>query len=85
MHRCLRRVTTFKEFGKLVKWGHGDQEARARILTVTRNEMEEKGVTRDIASAWRDGYRKVANETPSNPSAAGRADLMQYIVDSFGG
>jgi len=70
------------EFGKQVmKWGTGDEAARARITNLTREELERAGVTKEIAAQWRDFYREVARVTPANPSAAGRADLMQRAVE----
>ena len=33
----------FSEFGKTMGWGTGDAEARARMETLTREELENKG------------------------------------------
>ena len=75
-----------REFGqKIMKWGTGDAEARARAATLTKQELEQAGVTREMAEAWRNFYRGVAKATPNNPSAAGRADLMQKALELLGG
>jgi hypothetical protein len=67
--------------GKSGAWGTGDEAARSRITTLTKKELERAGVTKEIAAQWRDFYREVARVTPANPSAAGRADLMQRAVE----
>jgi len=78
--------TTVPEFGKkIMQWGTGDAEARARAATLTKQELEQAGVTREIAQAWRDFYREVVRPTPNNASAAGRVDLMQKAVELLGG
>jgi RHS repeat-associated protein len=78
--------TSIRQFGRdIMKWGTGDAEARARAVTLTREELERAGVTREIAEAWRDFYKDVVTKTPQNPSAAGRADLMQRALELLGG
>lgn len=75
-------VKNLDEFGhQIMKWGGGHDAARARIATLTKEELQAAGVTKEIAEAWRDLYRHIAATTPKNPSAAGRADLMQHAVD----
>lgn len=70
------------DFGqKIMKWGTGNQTARERMGNLTRQELESSGVTREIATAWRDFYRNEMMRVPNNPSAAGRADLMQRAVE----
>lgn len=62
-------------------WGAGNQAARERISTLTKQELEGAGVTREMAQAWRDFYLQEVRRVPNNPSAAGRADLMQRAVE----
>ena len=70
------------DFGhRIMRWGTGSDAARARVVSLTRQELESAGMTRMIAEAWRDFYLNVIRLTPNNPSAAGRADLMQRAVD----
>ena len=73
---------TLREFGqRVMRWGTGDSAARARIQTLTREELTRAGLTRNLAEAWRDFYRYELHRNPGNPSAAGRAELMQRAVD----
>ena len=65
-----------KAFGELMRWGTGKDAALARIQTLTRAELEQAGVTKEVAKAWAEFYRAVVEATPKNPSAAGRAALM---------
>ncbi len=78
--------TTRNEFGtRIMKWGTGDAAARQRIGSLTREELERAGVTRELAEQWRDFYRAEMRRNQANPSAAGRADLMQRAVELLSG
>jgi hypothetical protein len=69
---------TRSQFGTdVMRWGTGDAEALARIDSLTREELQQAGVTRDMALQWRDFYENELARNPNNPSAAGRAELMQ--------
>lgn len=74
------QVENTNEFGKLMQWGTGHDSARSRITTLTRRELQSIGVTLKMARDWRDFYIRVSSDNPSNPSAAGRADLMRHAV-----
>lgn len=79
--RPLPEGLTQSQFGReVMKWGTGHAAARTRIRTITAEELKRQGVTVEMAKAWRDFYRSVAGEHPGNPSAAGRADLMEHVV-----
>jgi hypothetical protein len=58
-------------------WGTGDDEARVRMRTISRAELESMHMTAEIAEIWRDFYRRVKNANADNPSAEGRAELME--------
>jgi RHS repeat-associated protein len=74
------------DFGqKVMKWGRGDADALGRIDTLTREELEQSGVTKEMAKEWRDFYKQVSAENPGNPSAAGREKLMQRAYELLGG
>ena len=76
------RGMTLREFGvRVMRWGTGDDAARERIRTLTREELAQVGLTQEMAAAWRDFYRQELDRNPRNPSAAGRAELMQRAVD----
>jgi hypothetical protein len=65
-------------FGHYVmKWGTGDAAAEHRIQTLTTAELRVAKITADIAEAWRLFYLEVVDEAPKNPSARGRAKLME--------
>ena len=73
---------TVSDFGKkALKWGKGDAAAEARIKTLTRLEVSDAGVTRDMAQGWRNFYCNEKMRNPSNPSASGRFKLMQHAID----
>lgn len=67
-----------------MQWGSGESEARARIRTLTVDELIKNGVTVEIASQWCEFYKAVVKCSEElkrhNPSAKGRADLMTYAV-----
>jgi hypothetical protein len=66
-------------FGQgVMRWGTGDAAAEARIQTLRAQELLDEGITADIAEKWRLFYLRVIEETPSNPSAQGRARLMEH-------
>ena len=64
-----------------MKWGTGDAIARARIGTITLAELQNARVTSEMARQWRDFYAEEAQRTPTNPSARGRIELMQYALE----
>ncbi len=75
------RGMTLREFGtRVMRWGTGDDAARARVRTLTREELTQGGLTPEMAEAWRDFYLHELARNPRNPSAAGRAALMQRAV-----
>jgi hypothetical protein len=58
-------------------WGTGDDEARARMQTISRADLESMHMTAEIAEIWRGFYRRVKDGNPENPSAQGRSELME--------
>jgi RHS repeat-associated protein len=70
------------DFGeKFLQWGTGNAEARAKIGAFNRETLENAGVTHVMAQQWANFYKEISRLSPKNPSAAGRADLMQHIAD----
>lgn len=70
------------EFGfKVMRWGTGDEAARERMGSLTRSELADLNVTITIAREWRDFYRNEIVRNPKNPSARGRAELMQRALE----
>jgi RHS repeat-associated protein len=79
--RLLPLGMTTAYFGQQVmRWGTGNAQALARAGTVTLQEMQSAGITRQMAQSWQQFYSYVAQMNPANPSAAGRAQLMQHVV-----
>jgi hypothetical protein len=77
---------TLREFGqRVMRWGTGNDATRARINTLTREELARAGLTWEIAEAWRDFYRHEIRRNPQNPSAADRAELMQRALELLRG
>ena len=69
------------KFGQQVmQWGTGSESARERISTITHNELVRNGVTLDMAREWVKFYVNETLRNPNNPSAQGRAELMQHVV-----
>lgn len=78
----------------VMQWGNGIEGiplTRARTGTLTRAELVQGGVTRELATQWRDFYINEAARNPfnpatgrGNPQAAPRADLMRRAVDLLG-
>jgi hypothetical protein len=68
-------------FGSAIGWGTFDETARRRASAITREEVVQLGITIELAHAWRDFYVNVVRETPRNPSARGRIEPMQRIIE----
>lgn len=70
------------DFGqKVMQWGRGSADALARIGNITRDELEDAGVTPEMAKKWADFYVNEVARKPNNPSAAGRAELMKHVTE----
>jgi hypothetical protein len=64
-----------------MNWGTGNEAARAQIPALSRDALQSAGVTADIARARANFYANELMRNPGNPSAAGRADLMNAAAD----
>jgi hypothetical protein len=79
----------------VMKWGdgiNGIPKTRARTRALTRQELVDGGVSRQLAEQWRDFYVNESARNPfdpatgrGNPQAAPRAELMQRAVDLLAG
>jgi hypothetical protein len=76
---------TNRQFGKIMDWGTGDAAARARIATLRADELKAHGITEEVAQEWAAFYWRERIRLPENPSAAGRADLMERAVELLRG
>lgn len=71
-----------KQFGQYIGWGTTSSVTPVRqIGHVDRGGLKALGVTQEMAQEWADFYRNEAARVPGNPSAPGRAVLMQFIAD----
>jgi hypothetical protein len=73
------------EFGKRMKWGRGSEEARARIGTLTIEELHGIRLTVEQATNWANAYEAVERLMPDNPSASGRAALLRHAAQLLSG
>ena len=77
-------VKSLAEFGRIMAWGRGDEAARERAESITIAELRAMRMEANVARIWRDLYLREKARNPSNPSAAGRAELMQRVIDLVG-
>src|SRR5436309_278357 len=76
---------TVSDFGtRIMRWGHGDKEARDRMATLTLEELQNGGVTLAIAVSWRNLYVSEVRRLRGHPSAAARPDLVHRAVPLVG-
>jgi len=54
-------------------------------MGLSLSELLADGMTPEIAEAWRVFYSEVAARNPDNPSAEGRAELMERVLDLLTG
>lgn len=80
MRENLPKGMTPKEFGEVMQWGRGNASARARMATLTAEDLRLAGITTEMADNWAAAYEAVVRLTPKNPSAAGRVDLMRFAA-----
>ena len=63
---------TVNAFGSdVMRWGTGDQAARERMATLTREYLVAKGVTAEMARAWRDFLSTRWSEAHATPARVG--------------
>jgi len=79
--------TTLSQFGKdTIGWGSRPQGALDRISSIDSAavaKMKDQGLTKDMATQWRDFYSNEFSRNANNITAANRVDLMNKILDNF--
>lgn len=65
---------------QIVRWGTHDNEAIARIATITVEELIAHGVTRGLLLEWLTFYECEFRREPRNPSVVGRVELLTHIA-----
>ena len=69
------------EFGDVMRWGKGSEDAVDRIETLTVEELRQRPeITADCLLRWRAFFVDVLQRFPDNPSAAGRIELMSHAA-----
>ncbi len=78
-------VTTNTQFGKQVmKRGTGAEGAQTAIRNLTREQLVQGGVTREIAQKWQAFYANEFARNPANLTAKFREELMRKATDLLG-
>ncbi|BAQ79491.1 MULTISPECIES: DUF4951 domain-containing protein [Pseudomonas] len=78
---------TQSQFGKdVVGWGARPEGALQRLETINVAEvasMQKQGLTRSMASEWKDFYANEFSRNKNNITAKNRVELMQKILDNW--
>ena len=70
-----------RHFGtQIMRWGTYDDEAIARIATVTVGRLMAHGVTRGLMLEWLTSHECEFRRKPLNPSVVGRVELLTHIA-----
>jgi hypothetical protein len=65
--------------------GRSSAEARSQIPLLDKQSLVDQGVTESMANSWGQFYRSVTARYPANPSAEGRAELMEAAARLLNG
>lgn len=72
---------TFQQWCRdVLEWGVGAEGARQRMQTVTRDELIRKALTVEVLEAIATWLAAVLAETPSNPAAGPRQELVKHMI-----
>ena len=71
------------DLGDIFGWGGGHEEARQQIGRLSKDDLLSEGLTAGTIRAWAEYLSAMARKYPTNPSAAGRADLLWHLVSLF--
>ena len=85
MRSNLSDGLSIADFGAAIGWGTGDDIALNRRATLTVGQLELIGLTVEQALNWSLAYRVVKKLMPDNPSAFGRAELMEHAATLLSG
>ncbi len=71
------------KFGKDIGWGAklSKAESRANGRVPTLESLNKIGATREILEQWRTFYRYITKYHPGNPSAPGRAEFLDEVLN----
>lgn len=75
-------VTNNRQFGKQVmKWGEGPEGAKTAIQNLTKQQLVDGGVTKEIALKWQQFYANEFARNSNNLTAKFREELMRKAID----
>lgn len=76
---------SLSEFGEAIGWGSHNTPAQGRALAreMTRERLNQTGVTREMLEQWRDFYRYFERYESRNPTAPGRAAYLDELLHQF--
>lgn len=79
------RYGSTSEFGEAIGWGSHLTPAQGRALAreMTRERLEQTGVTREMLEQWRNFYRYFERYEGRNPTAPGRAAYLDELLHRF--
>lgn len=72
-------------FGRLIGWGTGAEHATAPAASITLQEVQAAGITRQVAQHWLDFYQGAVATGRGAATAAERVKLMQRVIELLGG
>lgn len=65
---------------EIVRWGTHDEDAVARIATISVEELVVQGVSRGLMAEWLTFYECEFRRQPLNPTDNARVELLTHIV-----
>jgi hypothetical protein len=65
-------------------WGTGPQGAIERLETISRQELEQLGLTYEIAKLWRDFYFDQTTRGRGMPTSSKRIELFNKCLQLLG-
>jgi hypothetical protein len=84
------------EFGRLIRWGHGPDQARALLRDLQAmvlsqpqrwyayaERLREEGITLEIAAIWAAAYEVATEQNLGGATAPERAALMCFLADNL--
>ena len=74
---------TLAEFGHRL-WGTGPEDARRRRDEMTREELEQIGLTRELAGSWRGFYQLQMKRQRGLPTSSIRVQLLEKCLELLG-
>lgn len=68
------------EFGERL-WGTGPDDAQQRLSHITLQDLQQLGLTRDLAALWREFYREQVERDRGMPTSQHRVQLLERCIE----